>query len=332
MMDITDFFKQKEEKLKEDKTIEAFCYFFCVNKQELNKLDTKDFEEKSLLSVKGYKSLPVNDTDKNILTQPPIKSSLDYSKDIFKLLGIYLAFRNDVNVKNKVEEKFNKPNNIRHKYLIQLVDNSFQSRFIIYLKEQGSNDSFTILLKTMYLGENIEQKDSLINQMLNTQCDTTDLILLKNITKQQYQLFMSNTQNTTESKKYLVWFKENPYKSIVGLLIFIITIVVGIYKQQLEKHSEIKEVTTNNTFTVKGRVVYEGDNTSVSLVQIFINNSPTKTDSEGKFTLNGVTIDKGGILRFTINTTILNRDTAQYQIKNNIIEISEVITIPKRKK
>lgn len=175
------------QELLSDETIQKFCYFYVVDRQQLNTININLVGQEENLAAHGYKSL-VLDKDEilTIIKRKPIRG-IDYTANIFKLLGIYLA--SGKLVQDKVNEKFEN-SSIRYKYLISKVLPEFEEKFRNILNQDAEADSpYLELLRFIYgIGESADV-EIFIAELLKKDLDFIDLILLEDI----QHIFITNS-------------------------------------------------------------------------------------------------------------------------------------------
>lgn len=165
-----------QQELLQTDSIQTFCYWFIVDKSNLATIPINFIGTEEIISAKGYKELSVSKEEiQCILEKKPIKG-LDYTKNIYKLLGISLI--SDSRIDIKIEEKFYS-SSIKHKYLISLIfpkyfeklyeflkiteDNSFPHSHLIQYLCQGSTElEITMALNKLIQQENLDIIDLLI--------------------------------------------------------------------------------------------------------------------------------------------------------------------------
>lgn len=178
---------EARDELLGGETIQQFCYFYVTNKAELANLPINLIGEEETLAAQGYKSFtPDNHILSATINSKPIRG-IDYTTNIFKLLGIYLA--SNKAIAHKVEEKFEQ-SSLKYKYLISKVLPEFRERFKAFInKERNDKSPYAHILRYLYLSETSDEISPFISQLLQQDLDIIDLILLEEL----QHTFISNS-------------------------------------------------------------------------------------------------------------------------------------------
>ena len=108
----------------------------------------------------------------------PIKQ-LDYTKNIFKLLGIYLV-SGDL-IREKVETKFNE-SPLKYKYLIGRVLPEYFERFKKHLDQSLSDDaSYSEIMACVFLNKSCEDIERFVSQLMGQEVDVIDLLIIEDL-------------------------------------------------------------------------------------------------------------------------------------------------------
>lgn len=179
MVYLAKIINETRNDLLNNETIQKFCYCYVANKDDLETLTIDLFGPEEILAAQGYKSIsPDSFTISKILNSQPIRR-IDYTTNIFKLLGIHLASEKAIH--DKVKEKFEN-SSIKYKYLINKVLPEFQDDFLEFINQEPDGESFySGILRYIYLGDSNEEINIHISALLERDLDIIDLILLEEL-------------------------------------------------------------------------------------------------------------------------------------------------------
>lgn len=172
-------------------TIQKFCYFYVVDRFELEKLPINLIGNEEVLAAQGFKSLPPNSKElSTVLQSKPIRG-IHYTTNVFKLLGIHLASGNSLS--SEVAEKYEQ-SSIKYKYLISKVLPEYESVFQDFLGEDKVEKSYyREILKYIYSQASVDKLSASISKLLEADLDVIDLIILEEL----QQKFISNSITET---------------------------------------------------------------------------------------------------------------------------------------
>ena len=179
MVYLTKIINENRNELLQSETIQKFCYCYIANKNILETLAIDLIGPEEILAAQGYKSIsPDPFAISKTLNSQPIRG-IDYTTNVFKLLGVYLASGKIIH--EKVEEKF-QHSSLKYKYLISRVLPEFQDEFLQFISQESiEQTSYLKILRYIYLDESGEEIDSDITELINGELDTIDLILMEEL-------------------------------------------------------------------------------------------------------------------------------------------------------
>lgn len=192
MVYLTKVINEVRTELLSSETIQKFCYCYVVDRKRLKTMPINLIGNEEILAAQGYKSLmPDANSLSNIINSKPIRG-IDYTTNIFKLLGIQLASGKAID--NKVKQKFEQ-SSIKYKYLVSKVLPEFQDKFQEAISKEPVDQSYySKIFHYIYLGDGDEDIDSHIAALLDRELDAIDLILLEEL--QQVFIAKSVTRTT----------------------------------------------------------------------------------------------------------------------------------------
>lgn len=178
MVYIEELAKKYKVELLADKTVQAICYFYVADKQNLpKKLDSNLGDEESL-AVKGYLGIkPTDEEIQVIIGRKPIKQ-LDYTKNIFKLLGIHLASGGLIS--EKVKTKFNE-SHLKYKYMISRVLPEYLEQLKKHLQTSDNETPYSEIFSFMFLNQPCEDIERFVSQLTSQEVDVIDLLLIEDL-------------------------------------------------------------------------------------------------------------------------------------------------------
>lgn len=179
MVYLDELIQKKKEEILEEDSLASYCYWFIKNHQNLDLQIPESFADEEILAAKGYKGIEVDEEEiKNLLEKKPVKN-LDFTSNIYKLLGTYLLSQDLL--RSKVDEKF-ATSNLKSKYLVSKIDSTFREKLQNDLRENSDlEDKYEVLLK--YVVSDVELID-VSSEVTEFNCDDViDLLLLEEIRK-----------------------------------------------------------------------------------------------------------------------------------------------------
>jgi hypothetical protein len=181
MVYLRQVIQQNKQDLLDDGAIHCFLYYYLSDRNQLDRLPTNLVGDQETLAAKGYKGIVAsNEEIQAIINRKPIKG-IDYTTNIFNLLGIHLA--SGQLLCDKIEAKFHY-SSLKYKYIISKTLPDYEEKF----KEELLNSNviaespYTDICKFIYQ-KDIEhaQFETLLSELLRQDLDIIDLILLEDI-------------------------------------------------------------------------------------------------------------------------------------------------------
>lgn len=172
-----------KEELLNDSSVHTYCYYYINDRKHLDKLCLLTDGDENAIATKGYKGIKVDSAEINKVIKKYSYKGINFSNNIFRLLGIYLA--NEKEVQSYLEAKYNL-SPIQFKYIIsrfipecrdKLIEDLLQNKLS---KEQHV---FSNLVRFVYLDFEESILDNITNLVRSDCPDVIDLILLEDIEK-----------------------------------------------------------------------------------------------------------------------------------------------------
>lgn len=208
MVPLDEFITRHRNELLTGGLVQAICYHYVTDKRNLPKDIDPDLGDEETLAIKGYLGIKPLDEEVQIVTgRKPIKQ-IDYTKDIFKLLGIHLASGNLI--REKVDTKFVE-SPLKYKYLICRVLPEYLDRFKSYLEHDSADDTpYGEILGCMFLNRMCDEAKIYASQLTIQGIDVIDLLLIEDLWQRLIaQSLSAKYQNLTAKeivKQVLVQF------------------------------------------------------------------------------------------------------------------------------
>ncbi len=169
----------KKKILEDDESLHVICYYYLTDKKSLPKNIFENIGDEENLALKGYLDIKPNEDEvKLIVSRKPIRQ-IDFTSNIFKLLGISLAAPKEAG--KKLSEKFDS-SSIKYKYLIARVFPEYKNSFVKHLKlMRDAEDMYCIIFNSLF-GLNMEVgiQTAIINLTLQD-LDIIDLLILEEL-------------------------------------------------------------------------------------------------------------------------------------------------------
>lgn len=169
----------KKQILEDNESLHVICYFYLTDKSSLPKNIFENTGDEESLAIKGYLGIkPDVDEVKLIVGRKPIKQ-IDYTSNIFKLLGISLAAPTEAS--KKLNEKFDS-SSINYKYLIARVFPEYKNAFVKYLEFTRDTENIycTIFNFLFELNTELDIQTAVSNLALQN-LDIIDLLILEEL-------------------------------------------------------------------------------------------------------------------------------------------------------
>ena len=196
MVYLNNIIKENKQDLLDDTSIQYFLYYYLSDRKFLNQLSINLIGDEETLAAKGYKGLSsTNEEVQAIISRKPIKG-IDYTANIFKLLGIHLT--SGRLLYDKIESKFNNTS-LKYKYVISKVLPEFETKFRNELSNADADFEFPYadILKFIYQDTQSNNIDSLIHELLKQELDIIDLLILEDVER----VFISRSIPEIQFKK-----------------------------------------------------------------------------------------------------------------------------------
>lgn len=208
MVHLEAFIKRHKDELLRDSSLHGLCYQYVTDKRSLPKEINSDLGDEETLSIKGYLGIePLDEEVQIVINRKPIKQ-IDYTKNVFKLLGIHLA--SSGLVRERVETKFAE-SPLRYKYLICRVLPEFFENFRSYLENASADDTpYSQILEYVFLNRKCDELEHYISQLTLRDIDVIDLLILEDLWNsliaQSLSIKYQNLSATEMAKQVLVQF------------------------------------------------------------------------------------------------------------------------------
>lgn len=178
MVHLIEVAKNLKTRLTSGNSLQRHCYNFIFGQKDPPATAIAGFVNGEQLACKGYLGMAATDEEvSNVITKRPIKQ-IDFSTNIFKLLGIALVAKNSVF--DRLKAKFNS-SSLKYKFLISKVFPEFSGELNAAIAQATTGeDLFQPLLAFLYQNPNLDITDS-IKSFLAIDQDIVDLILLESI-------------------------------------------------------------------------------------------------------------------------------------------------------
>lgn len=195
MVYLGEVIKQYQNELLTDGSMQAICYAFIANKDRLPREIDSNLGDEESLAIKGYLGIKASTEEIQIvLNKKPIKQ-IDYTKDVFKFLGICLASGNLL--EEKLKNKFNE-SPLRYKYLISKIFPEYDEKFKASLQEISDDLPYHPILTYIFLDNRSDDVIAFISDLLNQEFDIIDLLIFKDLQTKALELSITrNFQNLT---------------------------------------------------------------------------------------------------------------------------------------
>lgn len=169
----------KKKILEDDESLQVICYYYLTDKNSLPKNIYENTGYEESLAIKGYLGIKPDEAEvKLIVGRKPIKQ-IDYTSNIFKLLGISLASPLEVN--KKLSAKFD-TSSIKYKYLIVRVFPEYKNAFIKHLElVRDAKDIYYTIFNFLF-ELNIESDiQTAVSNLALQNLDIIDLLILEEL-------------------------------------------------------------------------------------------------------------------------------------------------------
>lgn len=195
MVYLDEVIKRYKNELSVDGSMQAICYAFITDKDRLPREIGNNLGHEESLAIKGYLGIKASSEEIQIvLNKKPIKQ-IDYTKDVFKFLGICLASGNLL--EEKLRNKFNE-SPLRYKYLISKVFPEYDEKFRAALQEASDELPYHPIFAYIFLDNQSDDVITFISDLLNQEVDIIDLLVLEDLRTKSLKLSITrNFQNLT---------------------------------------------------------------------------------------------------------------------------------------
>lgn len=170
---------ESNQVLLAERNTSVYWYYYLRNKENLLNLETDSLKQGDSYAYKGYTSVQsVNESElTRFINKPPIRG-IDFSSNIFKLLGIYLL--NKELISSRLKLKFNQ-SNIKNKFVIASIEEQYKTELSKELNNKEEGGIYYPIIRYL-LKDNAEFPSNELTELIQKQSiDVVDLFLLEEI-------------------------------------------------------------------------------------------------------------------------------------------------------
>ncbi|MCB0044345.1 MAG: hypothetical protein KDD92_02825 [Caldilineaceae bacterium] len=181
MVYLREVIQTYRQELLEDDSIQCFLYYYLSDHGLLNQTPVNLIGDEETLAARGYKgSSPVDEEVQAIINRKPIKG-IDYTTNIFKLLGIHLA--SGCLLSDKIDIKFNQ-SSLKYKYVIKRVLPEYEEQFTDALLNADVDLEFPYADICNFIYQKDIKDDNIepfLSEILKRDLDIIDLLILEDV-------------------------------------------------------------------------------------------------------------------------------------------------------
>ena len=201
---INETIKDNKNKIFEYSTVQEFCYWYIVDKKQLEIKSLNDLQgEEEILSAKGYKGVSPDEEEWIIINRPEISKVVHYKYDKYKMLGICLVSDKESQAFKHLES-FVKNATVKELFLIQHVYPQFKQNFDTKLRDELNLNSSIKILKNIYFDEFDSDMQDCISELCKQDLDVIDLLILNELQNFYSKQAVQKTTYINQSAKEMI--------------------------------------------------------------------------------------------------------------------------------